>query len=778
MKTRVAVTFQKVHIIEDEDLVGPGNLFFQGEVNGSLTQSSGELKLSSGDDHSFAGWQKTVDLGPNDTLTVRFWGYDQDKIPNRQESLGEVMEDFSGPGFGMGSHTTTSNNGDFTLTYQIETTAIEDPVLPPSPTPSPGPEKDELDYQCCVDTLLSHINANKIYYNKALWVYQDPDERASYLFNLQYNGQPLLTQIENTPIAVMGEFVAFLLRDRPTDISVSERPEVRLVGLPTRGIFAETLLSNCNACEKRDVTRFWDWTESPCPDKAPTIEGVKPGPQGQMPNLQQGSMPNSVVNIVNPPNVPDPTGLAAALTLLGKGDAFRDMSGMQEVSKLVNGLASGAMSLAEAQEEAKNIKTNQSKPGGGGALFPSPSGGRATPNELNPAKQVDRLDAIQYAKAQGLVNDDEANDAAVALLGGAPLATSASPAQPLQEYCAFWSQNGVPVGEASLRDGVRLAAEAERNLWFDAAGSAIKEDANSQYGHLVRYWLGRFSDIPPVALAALQAKAVDGTINYGQFTPTATVNIVNTEAAQVRTDLMAAVTSAVPPTVSGRVETAVKNARLCGVILPITSRDAWSAIFVVSTVRKVAMQLGLEAEVAGVHQGMNVLLRCHEGHRIYVAEAFNRRAAGTRGTYHSFETTERAVQVGDIIVQDRQAITIGNVWSYAAIPALVTAGREMHCDIVVEVPPGGDHVIAIGGNLGNSARKRRYPVNADGELVVNREQYYTQESDVGVLDPIPALNAAAGLNTMSTGRIFALLSPVPVCVTIPVDQEAPETWFG
>jgi hypothetical protein len=95
----------------------------------------------------------------------------------------------------------------------------------------------------------------------------------------------------------------------------------------------------------------------------------------------------------------------------------------------------------------------------------------------------------------------------------------------------------------------------------------------------------------------------------------------------------------------------------------------------------------------------------------------------------------------------------------------------MHCDIVIEVPPGGGHVITIGGNLLDSSRKRRYPVDADGKLIVDRHQFYAQESDTGVLDPVPAANPASDLQAdrldHSTGRIFALLSLVPFCVTIP-----------
>ena len=57
------------------------------------------------------------------------------------------------------------------------------------------------------------------------------------------------------------------------------------------------------------------------------------------------------------------------------------------------------------------------------------------------------------------------------------------------------------------------------------------------------------------------------------------------------------------------------------------------------------------------HVGRNVLLKAHEGHRVYVKEAYERRKGTTpvTGTYHAFSPDEEKVQVGDIVVQDREA---------------------------------------------------------------------------------------------------------------------------
>jgi hypothetical protein len=75
--------------------------------------------------------------------------------------------------------------------------------------------------------------------------------------------------------------------------------------------------------------------------------------------------------------------------------------------------------------------------------------------------------------------------------------------------------------------------------------------------------------------------------------------------------------------------------------------------------------------------------------------------------------------------------------------------------------------VAIGGNVGNSVRRRRYPLDANRRLVVNRVQLYTQENDSGNLPNLPDTNNSPGLHIRSTGRIFALLSPVEICAAVP-----------
>jgi hypothetical protein len=192
---------------------------------------------------------------------------------------------------------------------------------------------------------------------------------------------------------------------------------------------------------------------------------------------------------------------------------------------------------------------------------------------------------------------------------------------------------------------------------------------------------------------------------------------------------------------------------------------AWSAAFVTACIRGAGITEGLEATIAPgrQHVGANVLLQAALMHASYTVAARNRRNArpSQAGTYHAFTPSERAPQLGDVIVQDRRdGITAAQVQRLETL----AGGVITHGDIVVDVQP--QFVVAIGGNVGDSSRKRRYPLTAAGKLVVDREQLYTQEDNAGVLPALPS-RSTVPLAGRSTARIFALLSLVEQCAAVP-----------
>ena len=243
---------------------------------------------------------------------------------------------------------------------------------PPAPPAAPD-DSTRRAAEAAEGRLLDHLNRRRLHYWRAVWLTEDPNERAErFEGRLLPGGKTLLdTLAENRPLEVLGSWVAFpVARDAlPTpwregyeklnkDVGGrSELRQTRLVSLPTRGVFAEAELGRCNGCEEINKSRFWDWQTSPIPNVAPQIAPAQPvTPQPQQPNLQPSGLPAPVVNVVTPPAAPAPSGLGPALAVLSTPDIFRDMSGRREVAELLGRLSDNSVQIGEAAAKARQIR--------------------------------------------------------------------------------------------------------------------------------------------------------------------------------------------------------------------------------------------------------------------------------------------------------------------------------------------------------------------------------------------------------------------------------------
>jgi hypothetical protein len=265
------------------------------------------------------------------------------------------------------------------------------PSPPPYPAP-PMPRDDQIDDEVKRQELYDHLSRHPAHYRRALYLNQNVSDHAQQLDNIRLNdGSTVLEKVENRPLEMVGDVVAYPCTDGrwadhirqvimdSADPDVPEDPsDERLVTLPTRGLFAEAKLGHCNASEEIDNTRFWDWQKSPIPHFAPEIAPTTPvTPQPQQPNLAPTPFPQSLVNIVNPPAAPDPTGLAAALNVLGTPNIFRDMSGRAEVADLLKKLSDNSISIGDAANKAREIQAKYGSDLGSSGLRALGLSGRA-----------------------------------------------------------------------------------------------------------------------------------------------------------------------------------------------------------------------------------------------------------------------------------------------------------------------------------------------------------------------------------------------------------------
>jgi hypothetical protein len=135
--------------------------------------------------------------------------------------------------------------------------------------------------------------------------------------------------------AELAQWFATALKDR--QMTTSDE-----VFLPSSGVFGEAVLGRSNASEKIDLTRFWNWQDSPIPNSAPAIDAVSTDSRAQATPALQPTVPANVLNIMSAPALPDPTGMTGILAAIQNGNMFRDMSKSEVLAGVMTNLASAA----------------------------------------------------------------------------------------------------------------------------------------------------------------------------------------------------------------------------------------------------------------------------------------------------------------------------------------------------------------------------------------------------------------------------------------------------
>lgn len=225
--------------------------------------------------------------------------------------------------------------------------------------------------------LLTHLNSNGLYYNQAIWRSLDASTTALLLSKFRFENQPVANLIDPKPVQIAGNYLVFRMPGFVARKNLVEPPDSgsgstdsisrmawrkwmdekglsfgpestieQLVPVPTGGVFAEAILGRSNSAEKLDVTRFWNWQDSPIPLQPPEIAAINMESRAQAIDLRPGQLGQPVLNIVNPTALPDPTGLGAIVGALQNGNMFRDMSAAAATIGLAQATGSNATSAA------------------------------------------------------------------------------------------------------------------------------------------------------------------------------------------------------------------------------------------------------------------------------------------------------------------------------------------------------------------------------------------------------------------------------------------------
>jgi hypothetical protein len=214
--------------------------------------------------------------------------------------------------------------------------------------------------------LMAHLQDNRLYYSQAIWRSLDPATigilLSDYTWQLGKEERPLVELVDPTPVGIIANYLVLRLSadDERERIAWLNKKNIKvgtaredLVPVPSGGVFAEAVLGRFNSAEKLDITRFWNWQDSPIPIQAPDIAAIQSGSRRDPDNLQPGTLGPPVLNIVNPPSLPDPQGMGAILAAIQNGNMFRDMSGLAATIGLAQaGLAGAQKGASDASAQA------------------------------------------------------------------------------------------------------------------------------------------------------------------------------------------------------------------------------------------------------------------------------------------------------------------------------------------------------------------------------------------------------------------------------------------
>jgi len=234
--------------------------------------------------------------------------------------------------------------------------------------------------------LRNHLEKYRLHYSQAIWRGLDSSSMALLLSGFLFENMPVADLIDPNPVLVAGNYVVFRMpgyveadgvlnpplredeENTPEAIArkrwtmwLNERGLIlgkataseQIIPVPTGGVFAEAVLGRSNSAERLDATRFWNWQDSPIPLQPPEIAAIQMESRAQPVDVTPGRLGAPVVNIMNPTQLPDPTGVGSIIGAMQNGNMFRDMSGLSATAGLAQALASNATSAStEAGRQA------------------------------------------------------------------------------------------------------------------------------------------------------------------------------------------------------------------------------------------------------------------------------------------------------------------------------------------------------------------------------------------------------------------------------------------
>ena len=237
-------------------------------------------------------------------------------------------------------------------------TVIPRPWQVPVKAELPAAGKDEcIEASCCAKKLIGHLNCHKSYYNRIVWLKEDPNDRIMRWSCCSKNSLPfsLIDEIENVPVTVYGDFVVFPVAGSQLVDDPLILPVAKLITMPTPAVYSEGILGQCGTCEMIDTTKFWNWKDSPCPDSAPAITNLPKPQEGTKPEDLKPDVISNLISFSTVPTAPDSI-LKALITSLITSAESGSKEARALLEKLLDSIKAG---ISGKKEPDKATATKQ-----------------------------------------------------------------------------------------------------------------------------------------------------------------------------------------------------------------------------------------------------------------------------------------------------------------------------------------------------------------------------------------------------------------------------------
>lgn len=207
---------------------------------------------------------------------------------------------------------------------------------------------------------IDHLNENTEWYSRQILRLKNRELSRTLVDNLKFGSSVLGDHVDPEPVAINGNRLIFKLQSKDFRVDVHSKDFVteELVPISTGGVFAEAVLGRANSAEKIDLTRFWNWQDSPIPLTPPEIAPVQMGSRVQAVNLTPGKFDAPLVQNTDARNHPDPQGTITVLNTLQQ-QLFKDMSGILETAQVAQTAMQQAVSASTATGD--NVSENLQK---------------------------------------------------------------------------------------------------------------------------------------------------------------------------------------------------------------------------------------------------------------------------------------------------------------------------------------------------------------------------------------------------------------------------------